>query len=451
MSKRSAVLKKGRFALLTPPQRNEYLNQLLEDMRRAASRPDPEEKAEFLLHSLRRLDTQAGDGDREAERLFSARLSQLADHLAIHDHYLAPVAEHQWLAERRKTNNSAQDPYLMASYTRPDAETYEHSFRTPFGRRSVSFRTYHSPHDGTPLVSVFTRGFPHRLQADMTAADAQEVARKLPIDDSDLGRASHADVNQALARHSTTNVPLRTPAQPQQMSRRKYAAKEPYYSHAEKSVVLYTRAKAPAKGWYEQTPFGLAIPIEGGKFMPKDSVPSVPLPRKMAREFEPHTGCLMLDVDGHARKIIDAVMRKIPDSWLVSRPDPHVTLLYGITPGKSLKSSVTSVTEGMPEVVGAKVVSVHAFEKGDNEGVPLVLLLQSSALSKANAGLREVLDYKNDFPDYKPHLTLAYVKPERIRDALKLAGKPLGGAIGLDLKRLKFGIGGKTYTITRGV
>ena len=85
---------------------------------------------------------------------------------------------------------------------------------------------------------------------------------------------------------------------------------------------------------------------------------------------------------------------------------PHITVLFGI---------VTEETEPVQELVRDKGPIKITFEKKlsiftkDDYDVVKVGV-ESKQLSEMNKALTENLEVENDYPDYKPHLTVAYVK-----------------------------------------
>lgn len=85
--------------------------------------------------------------------------------------------------------------------------------------------------------------------------------------------------------------------------------------------------------------------------------------------------------------------------------DSHVTLLYGLSPQVELEQ-VTKKLDGK-SFGETKIGDVSLFEKDDYDVLKFSAF--SPSLQLANKKLRE-LPYENDFPIYKPHLTLAYIK-----------------------------------------
>lgn len=87
---------------------------------------------------------------------------------------------------------------------------------------------------------------------------------------------------------------------------------------------------------------------------------------------------------------------------------PHITIKYGLhdtTPDK-LKKVVKS-TKPIMLVLGKTSI----FE---GNGVDVVkITVVSTALRKLNKLLAKELEVTDTFPTYEPHLTLAYVKPEK--------------------------------------
>ena len=88
--------------------------------------------------------------------------------------------------------------------------------------------------------------------------------------------------------------------------------------------------------------------------------------------------------------------------------DPHVTVFFGLIPGQD--NTVKSVAAKFRPVV-VKTIRVVAFPEGD-KGVPIVLRVESDELNRMNKLFSKLRHGVLDHPDYKPHITLAYVKPE---------------------------------------
>lgn len=85
--------------------------------------------------------------------------------------------------------------------------------------------------------------------------------------------------------------------------------------------------------------------------------------------------------------------------------EPHITALYGLT-SDSQGPVVTVCREFGP--IRATLGKIEAFSNPDYD--VLKITVDSSELVKVNEALKK-LPHENDFPTYRPHLTLAYLKP----------------------------------------
>ena len=91
---------------------------------------------------------------------------------------------------------------------------------------------------------------------------------------------------------------------------------------------------------------------------------------------------------------------------------PHITVLYGIQP---VSETVTkNILSKIPARITATLGEVSVFENcsGPDGNFDVVKVdVSSPHLTRINEALRKTVEYKNDYPDYKPHVTIAYVKP----------------------------------------
>jgi hypothetical protein len=85
--------------------------------------------------------------------------------------------------------------------------------------------------------------------------------------------------------------------------------------------------------------------------------------------------------------------------------EPHVTLLYGFDPGVK-ESEIKKIIDEI-DFSSVKIHNISLFENEDYDVLKFTAV--SSSLFAANKKLIK-LPHKNDYPDYKPHLTVAYLK-----------------------------------------
>jgi 2'-5' RNA ligase len=95
-----------------------------------------------------------------------------------------------------------------------------------------------------------------------------------------------------------------------------------------------------------------------------------------------------------------------PNNRYGRETEPHVTVLYGLktTDPKEVKKLIENY--GDVELTLGKT----SLFKQDEYDV-LKVDVESKELRELNKKLKENLDYESDFPNYKPHLTIAYLKP----------------------------------------
>lgn len=98
--------------------------------------------------------------------------------------------------------------------------------------------------------------------------------------------------------------------------------------------------------------------------------------------------------------------------------DAHVTVLYGFEPGLSKEMLASHVN--MADIVTFSILCTgfHVFENEEYD--VLIYRAESSVLYDLNRMCRE-LPHQNSFPDYVPHMTLAYCKKGH---ASKYASQP---------------------------
>ena len=161
-------------------------------------------------------------------------------------------------------------------------------------------------------------------------------------------------------------------------------------------------------------------------------------------------GCVMLDVTG------PPISRLLPTTWLYSSAHPdrrwisgaqdegHVTLLYGLLDNAhTIREDIDEVLDGWgPEAIETDHVGVFpsAFDDEPYSCVVAHLALTDS-LRDAHARL-SLLPHIDTHPDYKPHVTLAYVHREYEADAVRLIEQELGcvkGGLNFEPVALNYG------------
>lgn len=87
--------------------------------------------------------------------------------------------------------------------------------------------------------------------------------------------------------------------------------------------------------------------------------------------------------------------------------EPHITLLYGLHDDeiqvKDIKTTISKYV--FPTIINAEKISCFYNEKYD----VLKMDIHSKILQEINSALKE-FPYTTDFPKYKPHLTIGYLK-----------------------------------------
>jgi hypothetical protein len=130
-------------------------------------------------------------------------------------------------------------------------------------------------------------------------------------------------------------------------------------------------------------------------------------------------GCIMLDTE----KVVVSDVIKADDIYvdpetesprflegLTSEVEPHITLLYGLMrPGPAWKWHVDEILKGLT-IESPRIKEVGFFYNADDRNVAIVAFVEvSDSLLEANTRLK-LLPHVDTYPEYRPHLTLAYVK-----------------------------------------
>ena len=127
-------------------------------------------------------------------------------------------------------------------------------------------------------------------------------------------------------------------------------------------------------------------------------------------------GCLMARVnvpvwDKLVRKLVnenDLYIDPTDDSYGYE-DEPHATVLYGFHDNTDIQKVIVKVCE-FPEPIELFINDISIFEGKDKPYDVVKFGCSSDSLTKLNKIMRDNFDYTSSFPDYKVHITMAYVK-----------------------------------------
>jgi len=105
--------------------------------------------------------------------------------------------------------------------------------------------------------------------------------------------------------------------------------------------------------------------------------------------------------------------------------NPHVTVLFGFHSEVTVED-INKITSGVG-VIDVTLGPIEAFPNGP-DGVPLIIRIESEKLRKLNQDLK-TLPHTDTHPEYRPHICIAYLKPEAPAQDYVDAGNPLEGEI----------------------
>jgi len=134
-------------------------------------------------------------------------------------------------------------------------------------------------------------------------------------------------------------------------------------------------------------------------------------------EKTPDYGCVMLDTkmgdweDIHLSGIDpDDVYKKPMDNSYGLEENPHMTVIYGIHENEVTSEQMISVIEENLEDVIVTISSISIFENGEYDVVKYDVPVTEQIQSYRDMFINN-FENTQSFPEYHPHITIAYVKP----------------------------------------
>lgn len=106
------------------------------------------------------------------------------------------------------------------------------------------------------------------------------------------------------------------------------------------------------------------------------------------------------------------LQQQIPADVIVEKEDnPHVTVLYGIHNDESYFKLLRLMKPGK-----FTIGNLSSFRNKNSESDVLIVEIDSPDLIELNSKFKQNCEFTSEFPNYKPHITLAYVKKGELLD-----------------------------------
>jgi 2'-5' RNA ligase len=125
--------------------------------------------------------------------------------------------------------------------------------------------------------------------------------------------------------------------------------------------------------------------------------------------------CVMVNLPQH-ESILEYINTKIPQECVYEEEGkhygkekkPHITVMYGIEPMAEEKAK--KILSHIPKRISATLGKISKFENADTPYDVLKIEVHSPHLTKIHETLKRTCENKYEWPNYNPHVTLAYVK-----------------------------------------
>jgi 2'-5' RNA ligase len=88
--------------------------------------------------------------------------------------------------------------------------------------------------------------------------------------------------------------------------------------------------------------------------------------------------------------------------------EPHVTVLYGINDSSAYETIRSDCEKNNVDPIKIKLSKISVFDNPEFD--VLKFDVESADIHKLNKKVCSLVEYENDFPDYHPHCTIAYLK-----------------------------------------
>lgn len=124
-------------------------------------------------------------------------------------------------------------------------------------------------------------------------------------------------------------------------------------------------------------------------------------------------GCLMMDLD---IPTWDGILSNIDSKDLDESEDnplektPHITILYGLIDSELKLDELVEDTKYLYHDFQIRLHNISLFEKEDQDVLKFEVDDSLNVFAELNKFYRANYSYANEFPEYKPHCTIAYLK-----------------------------------------